>query len=82
MELELTKKQFLHDIENHEMQIYKDDGIFRCITFKKENTSNQQFTITTFPNYLVITGDMGDFVFTRLEDMFNFFRGENIHKSY
>ena len=43
------------------------------------------YHITTRPGYLVFTGDMGSFVFTRLSDMFDFFRdkdGYDINPGY
>lgn len=69
-----TEADFLRDVAQHEMTILHDDGEFRHIQFKKPGSSSFSFTITTFPGYLVMTGDMGSWVFTRLRDMFEFFR--------
>jgi hypothetical protein len=33
------------------------------------------FDVVTWPGHLSISGDMGCFVFTRVDDMFTFFRG-------
>ena len=38
---------------------------------------NRYFEIITWPNYLSIVGDMGSLTFSRIEDMFNFFRSES-----
>jgi len=71
---EPTEADFLRDVAQHEMTILHDAGEFRHIQFKKPGSSSFSFTITTFPGYPVMTGDMGSWVFTRLRDMFEFFR--------
>ena len=71
-----TKEQFLKDVSNHEMHILHEDGIYRHVRFKKPNTSCYHFDLITYPNYLVYSGDMGCYVFSRLDDMFEFFRAD------
>ena len=73
-----TLEQFLEDVKNHELTIVKNDGVSRHLKFANPNDCNQSFNITTSPNYLVITGDMGSLVFSRLYDMFNFFRNDDL----
>ena len=73
-----TLEQFLNDVKNHELTIHKNNGVDRHLIFKNPNDCNQHFNITTFPNYLVITGDIGALVFSRLYDMFNFFRNDDL----
>ena len=73
-----TLEQFLNDVKNHELTIHKNDGVYRHLTFANPNDCDKYFNITTFPNYLVITGDMGALVFSRLYDMFNFFRSDDL----
>lgn len=74
-----TLKQFLNDVKNHEITIHKNNGVYRHLTFKNPNDCNRYFNITTFPNFLVITGDMGALVFFRVnDDMFNFFRSDDL----
>lgn len=70
---ECTKERFLGDVKKHEMEIVRDDGIYRHIIFKRPESSNYRFDIHTWPWYLCITGDMGCWVFSRIEDMFYFF---------
>jgi len=77
----LTKEVFLNDVKNHKVEIVKDDEIY-CHLICSSGSYNQRFEIVTFPNYLVYAGDMGDFTFTRLEDMFQFFRGKDINTYY
>jgi hypothetical protein len=69
--------QFLKDIERHEMHVYRDDGLYRHVRFKRPGTSCMHFDLVTWPGYLAYSGDMGCFVFSRLDDMFQFFRRNN-----
>lgn len=69
-----TKEKFLECVKDHEMKIIRDDGIYRHIRFKKPKNINQYFDLITWPGCLCYTGDMGTYVFNRLEDMFEFFR--------
>ncbi len=64
------------------MTIHLDQGIHRHLEFSHNGSSIFQFHITTWPKYLAISGDMGSFVFTRTEDMFQFFRHDKINPSY
>lgn len=70
----LTEQQFLADVAQHRMTVLLDQGVHRHIHFGAPGTGNQHFTLTTFPDHLVFGGDMGTYVFSRLEDMFQFFR--------
>lgn len=68
-------EQFLKDVSNHELTINLDQGLYRDLTIRKSNdSSDMHYHITTRPGYLIFTGDMGSFVFQRLDDMFRFFR--------
>lgn len=73
---ELTEKLFLADVKDHQMQILLDNGVYRHLRFKSTGAHpwNQWFDIVTWPGYLAYSGDMGCFVFSRLNDMFEFFR--------
>jgi len=73
------ESRFLRDVEKHEMIVIRDDGISRHIRFKKPGTSCMHFDLITWPGYLCYTGDMGTYVFQRLEDMFEFFRTDRRH---
>lgn len=67
------RDRFLSDIKDHQMEIIKDDGLYRNIRFKRPNSSCYYFDIITWPGYLTITGDMGNYIFSRIDDMFGFF---------
>lgn len=68
--------RFVKDVENHQMQVLVDDDLHRSLLFKQPGTGNLYFRINTWPNHLCISGDMGTFVFSRLPDMFEFFRDD------
>lgn len=72
---ELTEAEFLKDVAKHKMTIVRDDGLFRSIRLEQPKSNNLWFDITTWPGFLCISGDAGCYVFTRLRDMFEFFRG-------
>ena len=71
-----TEKAFLKSVAKHSIDIQHDSGVFRSLCFSNNGSFNMRFTLTTWPGYLAISGDMGDFLFSRLDDMFNFFRTE------
>lgn len=73
-EYELTKDEFLKRVRNHQMEILHDDGVYRHVRFGEPGTSNLHFHLVTFPGRLAYCGDMGSYMFSRLADMFEFFR--------
>lgn len=70
----MSKERFLKDVANHVMEVHRDDGLYRHVRFRKPGTMCMHFDLITWPGYLCYTGDMGTYVFTRLADMFKFFR--------
>lgn len=68
------KTRFLNDVRDHVMEVHRDDGLYRHIRFRKPGTMCMHFDLLTWPGYLCYTGDMGTYVFRRLEDMLQFFR--------
>ena len=74
----LTLEKFLDDVKHHELTIHQNNGVYRHLTFANPNDCDKYFNITTFPDHLVITGDMGTLIFSRLYDMFNFFRSDDL----
>jgi hypothetical protein len=69
-----TVEQFLADVSTHTISIKRDEGVYRHITCRKPGTTCYGFDIITWPGYLAYTGDMGSFTFSRVDDMFTFFR--------
>jgi hypothetical protein len=74
-----SRERFAKDTANHQIQILRDDGVYRHILCKEKGTSVYHFNIVTWPGYLAITGDMGANLFSRTEDMFKFFRADRDH---
>ena len=74
-----TEQSFLKDVAMHQMIVVRDDGVNRHIRFKKPDTYCGHFDLITWPGCLCYTGDMGTYVFSRLEDMFEFFRTDREH---
>jgi hypothetical protein len=68
---------FAESIKTHEVKVAMDNGVYRHLIFRPAAgiCSVGKVEIVTFPWSLVITGDMGTWVFSRVEDMFGFFRG-------
>jgi hypothetical protein len=69
-----TQALFLKDVAAHEMTVLLDQGVYRHLLFRSPLTGNQWFEIITWPGNLAYAGDMGCYVFSRLRDMFEFFR--------
>lgn len=70
----VTEHVFLKDVAKHQMTVLRDDGLYRHVRFKKPDSGDMRFDLVTWPGYLAYTGDMGTFVFSRITDMFEFFR--------
>ena len=74
LDRERVKKRFEGDTENHTMEILQDAGLYRHLKFTDNGSQCYRFDIHTWPGTLCIDGDMGTYVFSRLPDMFEFFR--------
>ncbi len=82
MKGETIKEQFEREIATHELRIIRDDGLYRHLRFKRPDTIAYYFDIVTWPGHLAYSGDMGCYVFQRIEDMLEFFRGHSPNPSY
>ncbi len=70
-----TQIEFMRDVQSHTMKILRDDGIYRHLVFQQPvNSWHHRFEVVTWPGALCIRGDVGTYVFSRLADMFEFFR--------
>ena len=69
--------QFFVDAKDHAMEVLLDvpDTAHRHLRFRRPGTGVYGFDVVTWPGHLSISGDMGTYVFSRLRDMFEFFRG-------
>lgn len=74
--------RFVKDIAQHVQTTIRDDGVERHIRFRRPGTVVYGFDLITWPGHLCYTGDMGTYVFSRIQDMFDFFRGDRINPGY
>lgn len=78
----LTQEQFLEDVQRHEMTVLMDNGVYRHLRFAVPGSGFEHFEIVTYPGHLVYSGDMGCYVFSRVPDMFQFFRCKRVNPWY
>lgn len=69
-----TKESFLKNVENHKLEVRKDEGVYRHLVMGIPGSGNMRYEIVTYPGCLCYSGDMGSYTFSRIEDMFRFFR--------
>jgi hypothetical protein len=77
---EQAYSQFRDDVASHQMTVLRDDGLYRHLRFAHPGTYCMSFDVVTWPGYLTYSGDMGCYVFTRIQDMFEFFRRDDPSK--
>jgi len=75
-------RRFNGDVDEHEMTVLLDQGLYRHLRFKEPGTGMYYFDVITSPGLLTIRGDMGTYVFAREEDMFPWFNGSYVNASY
>lgn len=80
--LTAAAERFAADTGGHVLEVRHDDGLYRHLRFRRPGSSLYWFDLVTWPGSLTLHGDMGTYVFSRLEDMFAFFRGERINPGY
>lgn len=94
--LEQARDHFRIDTPDHTMQVLRDDGLYRHLRFRRagfefrcyeveyvsEPSMFFQFDLVTWPGYLAISGDIGDYMFCRLPDMIEFFSAQGGYVNY
>jgi hypothetical protein len=73
---------FATNTAEHELKILHDDGVYRHILMAKPGTGIYRYELITWPGHLAVGGDMDTYVFARVDDMFTFFRRQQINPSY
>ena len=68
-------ERFLLDVSRHRMRVVRDDDVCRHLVFRNPESGINWFEVVTWPGVLTIRGDCGCYVFSRIDDMFEFFRG-------
>lgn len=77
------KARFEAETKQHVMTVLHDDGLHRHLRFVNPKDSAYWFEIVTWPGSLTLRGDLNDaYTFTRLTDMFEFFRGKRVNPHY
>lgn len=76
--------RFARDTNNHQMTVLHDDSLYRHLRFKSPDCGMYWFDLITVPGALIFRGDGDSFVFSRIQDMFEFFRspGGQINPGY
>lgn len=74
----MDANDFLRDVAKHQMTIDYDNGFNRRIVFANPADCNRWFELITWREHLCFSGDMGTFVFRRVDDMFSFFRRDDL----
>lgn len=77
-----VQARFASDVAKHQMTVLRDDGVDRHLRFKRPDSSIYWFDVITWGGRLYIGGDCGTYVFARINDMFEFFRGHDINPQY
>jgi len=72
---ERSRRDFERVTAEHEVRIVRDDGLYRHLRCNAPGTWVYGFDIVTWPGRLYIGGDTEDYVFSRTDDMFEFFEG-------
>lgn len=72
-----VRERFEGDTRDHRMYVYRDDGLYRHLRFRSPKTWAYGYDLVTWPGHLAITGDVGDYVFARVADMFEFFASDS-----
>jgi len=72
-----VRERFEGETAEHQMTVLRDDGLYRHLRFQKPGTWTYGFDLVTWPGYLAIVGDCGDYVFSRVRDMVEFFEADN-----
>lgn len=65
---------FDRDVAEHRLTILHDQGLYRHLRCQRPDTGLEHFDIITWPGHLHIGGDRDGYTFSRLDDMFEFFR--------
>lgn len=76
-------QQFLNIIQSHKLVIIENSENVKCFKMAKPNTIAMSFTVIYVDNKVIITGDIGHYVFGHLSNPYNFFLSESaLNASY
>jgi hypothetical protein len=77
-----SRERFIQETAEHEMTVLRDDGLYRHLRFQRPESSFYWFDLVTWPGFLAVAGDCGDFMFSRTRDMFEFFGPNRSHGGF
>ncbi len=78
----LVTERIGKDLKDHVVTVLHADGLHRRWRCMAPGTWNMGFEIITWPGSICYTGDMGDYLFQRTNDMIAFMRGSCMSYSY
>lgn len=73
--IEETRLRVEKDLKQHKIVSKIENGLFRYYKCRNPSNSIFWFNIVTWPGYFAIVGDMGEYIFSRTDDMIKFMRG-------
>ncbi len=79
---ELVNSRIANDLKDHVITVKHATGMYRHWRCQKPGTWNMGFDIVTWPGSLCYTGDMGDYLFQRTDDMAAFMANACRDRSY
>ncbi len=71
---QLVLERIANDLKDHAITVKHDDGMYRHWRCQKPGSWNMGFDVVTWPGCMAFTGDMGEWLFERTEDMLAFMR--------
>lgn len=77
-----VKSRIANDLKDHVVTALRNDGLYRHYRCAKPKDSSMSFEVITWPGALCYTGDMGDYLFQRTNDMIAFMRGSCMSYCY
>lgn len=76
-------QSFLDSIQEHQLTILENSENVKCFKMAKPHTIAMSFTVIYADNKVIITGDMGHYVFGYLSNPYDFFLSEStLNASY
>lgn len=70
---ERARSQAAEAFAKHEMTVRHNDGLYRHLRFRQPRTWCYGFDLVTWPGFLYVGGDIENYTFARVPDMFEFF---------
>lgn len=78
----LVKERIAKDLAQHVITERHAHGLYRHYRCQRPGSWNMGFDVVTWPGSLCFTGDMGEYLFQRTDDMIAFMRGSCMSYSY